>query len=1297
MKIIFTKTNCLVLVLFCLFGKPAFSQVYTENFGSSIPTGWVITNGGQGNNWGILNSSTYSYNGTGSTGSYSLRYSYSTQAANAWAITKAIPLTAGKAYRVEFYQRVRSASYAERMKVTVGTSQTIGAQSTTLLDLPSLTNTSYANRTTDVFVAPTSGNYYFGFNCYSVANRYELYIDYIKVFEVLPVIEVSPSSLSQFISSANTPSSQQYYTVSGQYVQSAITVSAPSDFEISLAGGAQFNPQSSLTINAVNGVVPETRIYVRSNTSDPNHFSGNISNTSGSTTVNVPVSGNNAICNGINKVVNILNGVLNWTGLNFGGNGMPQACDNVTMNFSASDWFSPQTVTVNLNEPLVVNNLVIKGSSSGFVSHTLVFNTNGYPVHIRGNLTVTSENGSSAYSRVIFRVSGNSQVTVDGNIELEGNSGSLLGIGYGNNAIIEGVGAGNEITVRKNVLIDNLSAVNNIGLVVDGNTAQTITNNSGSILTLNSLTVGNENSATLSLAGGIKATLINGGDLQVNNNSTLNLVAGTRIRQVAAGNGAFKLNDNATMNVADINGNFTAGSSYTGITGSNFPYGFNTYSASAASTVNYNGAAQSIYGGLNYGNLAFAGGQKTAPAVLEVKGNLVNEGASFVHNNGLVKLSGSNNQDFAGLAYNSLVLSGGYTKQTVGNSSIADSLKLDASTVLKLNANDSITLRSAAAKTASFARMGAGSSINYGTNAAFVVERFIPATGKAWFHLAAPAKGQTIKQAWQEGASTPNGNPRPGFGTMLTSNLPDAVATHGYDVYTPAGASIKIFDPATANWVSAPSTSTQISTNTGYMLFVRGDRGVTAYNQAATTTTLRTAGKLYTNGGDAPSVSSVQAGRFASIANPYASAIDFSKLSRTGGVQNVFYVWDPRLTGTYGYGAFQTFIHTGGGNYSPVIPGGSYQDGNTAIESGMAFMVHATSAGTVGFSENAKSTGSRMVFRPGGLNDQLRIVMYAMNGTEQTVVDAALMMYDENNSNSIDDADVRKLKNTGENISIVSGGLQLTAESRSSILPGDTIHLAVANLQQRTYVFDVQGQDLGDASLVPVMVDRFTGLESPLNLDGSTTITFDVTADAASKAANRFFIVFKPGNIVPVTMTRIAANRIDAKNVVVKWDAENEYNIEAYTIERSNDGYTFTSVGEMPAASNNHGSAAYSFNDDKASSAEYFYRVKALSIGGMIQYSAIVKVSAISTTADYSIYPNPVQNKLINLYTGNDVRGNIKGSVMNMSGAVITKFSFNSNGRGANMIQLPASAPAGSYIVVIENEKERKTIRVNVL
>ena len=94
-----------VVAVFLFLGGSIAAQstlIYTQDFSATAPTGWTVVNAGSGNNWNnTFSSSANSYNT-----SYCMRYAYNySYSANTWAFTQGVAMTAGKTYRVEFYQK----------------------------------------------------------------------------------------------------------------------------------------------------------------------------------------------------------------------------------------------------------------------------------------------------------------------------------------------------------------------------------------------------------------------------------------------------------------------------------------------------------------------------------------------------------------------------------------------------------------------------------------------------------------------------------------------------------------------------------------------------------------------------------------------------------------------------------------------------------------------------------------------------------------------------------------------------------------------------------------------------------------------------------------------------------------------------------------------------------------------------------------------------------------------------------------------------------------------------------------
>ncbi|MBK6448996.1 fibronectin type III domain-containing protein [Candidatus Brachybacter algidus] len=161
-----------------------YSQDFESAVVPAIPPCTSIQNAGTGNNW-----KTSSNPGDGFT-SKTLEYTYnSVNDANAWFFTQGLILTAGTNYKLTY--RYGSAGYEESLKVNIGTSPNAAAMTTNLADHPLVITSPFTN--TVYFSVPSNGTYYVGYNAYSIADQYYLYVDDIKII-VAPSCDV-PSNI----------------------------------------------------------------------------------------------------------------------------------------------------------------------------------------------------------------------------------------------------------------------------------------------------------------------------------------------------------------------------------------------------------------------------------------------------------------------------------------------------------------------------------------------------------------------------------------------------------------------------------------------------------------------------------------------------------------------------------------------------------------------------------------------------------------------------------------------------------------------------------------------------------------------------------------------------------------------------------------------------------------------------------------------------------------------------------------------------------------------------------------------
>ena len=182
-----------VLVAIIVFQSSTFKafgqNILQESFeGSFPPPGWTLVNNGAGNVWAQNTSATYSYDGNNS-----MYYGYNvSNAADAWAFTPSLALNANPV-TVSFYVRVYSGSYPENLKLTIGPDNVVAHHTEILIDSAGISNTTFTQWQV-TYTPSAAGNYTFGFNCYSPAFQWNLYVDSVTIFQQLNTCTGKPNA-----------------------------------------------------------------------------------------------------------------------------------------------------------------------------------------------------------------------------------------------------------------------------------------------------------------------------------------------------------------------------------------------------------------------------------------------------------------------------------------------------------------------------------------------------------------------------------------------------------------------------------------------------------------------------------------------------------------------------------------------------------------------------------------------------------------------------------------------------------------------------------------------------------------------------------------------------------------------------------------------------------------------------------------------------------------------------------------------------------------------------------------------
>jgi len=518
-------------------------------------------------------------------------------------------------------------------------------------------------------------------------------------------------------------------------------------------------------------------------------------------------------------------------------------------------------------------------------------------------------------------------------------------------------------------------------------------------------------------------------------------------------------------------------------------------------------------------------------------------------------------------------------------------------------------------------------------------ELYIPKGRCAYRELAPGVHSLTpIFHHWQE-----NGLPLEGYGTLITGSI-GTVGSYdpmtGLD-YSSSGTHSMYYYEDTA-WhaiVSTNQLTDTLSAFRGYRLFIWGDRTVSPDGPIVDTmnvaTLLRAAGRVVT--GDVVfTTTGVTNGSTLStnvklnscpecyhhVPNPYLAPIDFNALmAQSTGVQDRYWYFDPSIARKGAYIIWDGSMNTGSVIGSKV---GNY------IQAGQAIFLKSLSNTSVSpvvhFQESQKRLrdASVPVFKTSS-NNFWQVSVWEENLNDSKGLDAAVIIFDNQYSASINDEDAIKLFNPDENIGIIWDGQFLGVSRQPEPTSGDSVQIGLWNmLENQAYKIVIHVGASIPSGVQAYFYDHFLGQYSQINSLDTFSYSFMVTQDINSWK-DRFWIIFS--HQPPLSLSAINLEAV-YKNHEVRliWTVENSESDRVYILEKETGKQPFHPIAEISASTKHR----YEYIDYDITENGVCYRVVVKRQWGNINYSNTACVSnTISARSQLKIYPNPLTgNKL---------------------------------------------------------------------
>ena len=212
----------------------------------------------------------------------------------------------------------------------------------------------------------------------------------------------------------------------------------------------------------------------------------------------------------------------------------------------------------------------------------------------------------------------------------------------------------------------------------------------------------------------------------------------------------------------------------------------------------------------------------------------------------------------------------------------------------------------------------------------------------------------------------------------------------------------------------------------------------------------------------------------------------------------------------------------------------------------------------------------------------------------------------------------------------------------------------------------------------------------------------NVFGRAYMSTVGRGLVVVESGGLVlPLQFTHVSVSQRPVSQKMyadVKWQTTADAGITGYVVERSLDAVHWQEVYNTTANGENN----YTYSEDvTALSGTIHYRIREINNSGYGSYSSIVtlQLSAITRTT-ISVRPNPVINKVINLYLNSQAKQQVVVRVVDLFGQTLYNSAVVPVEIGENVINIPADRFPHSnfcYAEVLNAASESKIATIKII
>lgn len=169
--------------------------------------------------------------------------------------------------------------------------------------------------------------------------------------------------------------------------------------------------------------------------------------------------------------------------------------------------------------------------------------------------------------------------------------------------------------------------------------------------------------------------------------------------------------------------------------------------------------------------------------------------------------------------------------------------------------------------------------------------------------------------------------------------------------------------------------------------------------------------------------------------------------------------------------------------------------------------------------------------------------------------------------------------------------------------------------------------------------------------------------------------------VLPIRLITFNAT-CTGNNIVLNWATATETNNHYFTIERSDDGYSWIEMGTINGAGTTSGPHYYTWTDADPLPGISYYQLKQTDYDGQSSYAGVI-ASSCNGTGVLNLYPNPGQGNIYCRIRSNNAQ-TVSFKIIDELGRNIVSYADNV-AKGVTDEPLPtAKLQAGVYLLVIE-------------